>query len=70
MFGINKLTTAITTLTGNVLALAGTVAEINTGVRARLRLDCNAETPALPGPAEAEGTPPIAAGRRKSRARE
>jgi hypothetical protein len=39
MFGLNALRSAIATLTANVLGLAGTVAQINTGLRQRAALD-------------------------------
>lgn len=51
MFGISKLTAAVASLTTNVLALAGTVAEVNAGVRGRLALDDDeVVAPTLPGP--------------------
>jgi hypothetical protein len=46
MFGLTKLYDAINALAENVLALSGTVAEVNGGLRRRLALD---------GP---EGAPP------------
>jgi hypothetical protein len=39
MFGLSKLLSALNTLAENVLALAGTMAEINTGLRGRLAFD-------------------------------
>lgn len=39
MFAITALWNAITTLAGNVQALAQTVADANAGLRARLQLD-------------------------------
>jgi hypothetical protein len=49
MFGINKLAGAVRALADNLLALAGTVAEANAGLRQRLALDAPEEAPALPG---------------------
>ena len=45
MFGISKLTTAVRTLTDNVLALAATVRDVNTGLRGRLALDVEGDGP-------------------------
>jgi hypothetical protein len=39
MFGLTKLMTAVSALAENVLALSGTVAEVNVALRGRLRLD-------------------------------
>ena len=39
MFGLTKLFNAVNALAGNVLALSGTVAEVNGGLRRRLALD-------------------------------
>jgi hypothetical protein len=49
MFGINKLAGAVRALADNLLTLAGTVAEVNAGLRQRLALDRPEEVPALPG---------------------
>jgi hypothetical protein len=74
MFGLQRLSSALNALTGNVLALAGTVAEVNAGLRGRLGLDADAGGPealappagahaALPGPpAGAEEESPADAG--------
>jgi hypothetical protein len=58
MLGLNKLAAAIRTLSDNLTALAGTVAEVNQGVRGRLGLDHDDDhgSPALAGP-EASGEP-------------
>jgi hypothetical protein len=48
MFGLTKLRNALAALADNLTALAGTVAEVNAGVRARLALD---------GPEAEAGTP-------------
>jgi hypothetical protein len=45
MFAFTKLLSAIATLTANVLTLAGTVNDINSGLRARLALDMAEDTP-------------------------
>jgi len=50
MLGITTFWNAISTLAGNLLALAQTVNEVNQGLRSRLQLDGQAEAPALPGP--------------------
>jgi hypothetical protein len=55
MFGIGKLTTAVRTLTVNVLALAATVRDVNTGLRGRLALDVEGDGP--PGPRPRAGSP-------------
>ena len=63
MFGINKLAGAVRALADNLLTLAGTVAEVNAGLRQRLALDATevienapAATPeALPGPRNGRG---------------
>jgi len=39
MFGLNLLTKAVATLTGNIVALASTVETINQGLRGRVGLD-------------------------------
>jgi hypothetical protein len=39
MFGLTKLFNALNALAENVLALSGTVAEVNGGLRRRLALD-------------------------------
>ncbi len=39
MFGLSKLCNAVNALAENVLALSGTVAEVNGGLRRRLALD-------------------------------
>ena len=39
MFGLTKLYNAVNALAENVLALSGTVAEVNGGLRRRLALD-------------------------------
>jgi len=62
MFGLGKLTSAIATLTSNVLALAATTAEINQGVRARLHLDTGDDEPA-----QLTGSESAASGRRRSK---
>ncbi len=49
MFGINKLAGAVRALADNLLTLAGTVAEVNAGLRQRLALDAPEEAAALPG---------------------
>jgi hypothetical protein len=49
MLRITTLWNAISTLAGNVQALAGTVAEVNVGLHSRLQLDGQREAPALPG---------------------
>jgi hypothetical protein len=48
MFALSKLFAALATLADNLSALAGTVAEANGHLRARLTLDGPAEVPALP----------------------
>jgi hypothetical protein len=48
MFGLTKLCNAVNALAENVLALAGTVAVVNGGLRRRLALD-GAEGAAQPG---------------------
>jgi hypothetical protein len=48
MFGLTKLYNALNALAGNVSALAGTVAEVNGGLRRRLALD-GSEGTAQPG---------------------
>jgi hypothetical protein len=65
MFGLNKLAQAVNALAGNLLALAGTVQEVNAGVRGRLGLDGGETALGLPGPgpAEAEATPARRIGR-------
>jgi hypothetical protein len=70
MFGLTKLSSAVRSLADNLLALAGTVAEVNGGLRLRLCLDAAegdapaakvidnaaAATPeALPGPRGGRG---------------
>jgi hypothetical protein len=63
MFGISKLTTAVRTLTENVLALAATVRDIDGGLRERLALEVEGEGPpaldhepeALPAPRRGKG---------------
>jgi hypothetical protein len=45
VFGISKLTSAVRALTENVLALAATVRDVNTGLRGRLALDGPEEAP-------------------------
>ena len=49
MFGLTLLMTAVSALAENVLALSGTVAEVNVALRGRLRLD---QPDPLPTPAE------------------
>jgi hypothetical protein len=76
MFGLTKLVGALNTLAENVLALAGTVAEINGGLRGRLALDGTpaeaaalTHQPAQDGPggsAPVSGSPPAPRGRRKA----
>jgi hypothetical protein len=39
MFGLSKLCSAVNALAENLLALSGTVAEVNGGLRRRLALD-------------------------------
>ena len=39
MFGLTKLCNAVNSLAENLLALSGTVAEVNGGLRRRLALD-------------------------------
>ncbi len=64
MFGpLTKLWQAVAALADNLNVLASTVAQVNTGIRARLDLDPPAEVPALEAPAEGNGT-----GRRKRQA--
>jgi hypothetical protein len=65
MFGINKLAGAVRTLADNLLTLAGTVAEVNAGLRQRLALDAAEEAPALPG--EVIDAAPALPGRRNGR---
>jgi len=68
MLGISTLWNAVTSLAANLTALAATVAEVNLGVRARLQLDGQAESPALlEGPAEVATS---SNGRRKVKAAE
>jgi hypothetical protein len=63
MFGISKLTSAVRILTENVLALAATVRDVNTGLRGRLALDAEGDGPpaldiepeALPAPRRGKG---------------
>jgi hypothetical protein len=57
MFGLTKLYNALNALAENVLALAGTVAEVNRGLRRRLALD-TPEGAAQPG--EVIDQPPAA----------
>jgi hypothetical protein len=62
MFALSKLFAAIGTLADNLTALAGTVAEANGHLRARLTLDGPTDLPALTAdgpamPAEANGSP-------------
>ena len=45
MFGISKLTSAVRILTENVLALAATVRDVNTGLCSRLALDAEGDGP-------------------------
>jgi len=54
MFGLNLLSKAVATLTGNLSSLAATVAEINSGLRGRLQLDHTEEPDQLPHRIEAE----------------
>jgi hypothetical protein len=62
MFALTKLLTALSALADNLNALAGTVAEINGGLRGRLALDApTGDVPVL----EDEPAPGNGAGRRK-----
>ncbi len=45
MFGLSKLCNAVSALAENVLALSGTVAEVNGGLRRRLGLDASDGAP-------------------------
>ena len=45
MFGLTKLCGAVSALAENLLALSGTVAEVNGGLRRRLSLDGTEGTP-------------------------
>jgi hypothetical protein len=67
MFGLKQLTSAVAALAGNLLALAGTVNEVNVVLRARAGLDAPEPALGLPEPAPAEGGDLPA--RRNSRAR-
>jgi len=71
MFGITTLWNAVTSLATNLQALAQTVKEVNQGLRSRLRLDGQAETPAFPGPVldiapDGNGHPVAKRGRRSA----
>jgi hypothetical protein len=65
MFGINKLAGAVRALADNLLTLAGTVAEVNAGLRQRLAPDAPEESPGLPG--EVIDAPPALPPRRNGR---
>ena len=56
MFGLTKLFNALNALAENVLALSGTVAEVNGGLRRRLALDAGEGA----APAEVIGQGPAA----------
>jgi hypothetical protein len=64
MLGFGKLTAAINALAGNLLALAGTVNEVNASVRQRLMLDAGEPALGLPEPAEGEALPARRNGRK------
>jgi hypothetical protein len=73
MFGLTKLRNALAALADNLSALAGTVAEVNAGVRARLALD-GPEAEAGPQAAEVlenapQATPEALPGPRTGRGR-
>jgi hypothetical protein len=67
MFGLNLLTKAVATLTGNIVALASTVETINQGLRGRVGLDQPDEPGQLPHRIEADAEVPTT---RKGRARQ
>jgi hypothetical protein len=77
MFALTRLLTALSALADNLTALAGTVAEINGGLRGRLALDGTTppETAVLAhqppqdgtdGTGTADGPPAAGRGRRKA----
>jgi hypothetical protein len=58
MLGLDKLAAAVPTLAENLLALAGTVSEVNAGMRQRLGLDGGEPALGLPEHQPAEGGAP------------